>query len=484
MTSPTLEGTAPAASRSRWRGIELERGSSWPWSRIDPAIVALTVLAFAVAFYRLGTKSVWLDEAVSVNHAHLGLSGLWTIVSRTDPNMGLYYALLHIWVRVFGYTDTSLRAMSVLLGGLAVPIVAVLGRRLFGRASGLAAGLFLALAPFFVQYEQTVRSYSLLVTLVALSSYFFVVELEQPSPWSRVGYVVASALAMYAHYVAAFVLVVQALTLLAVKRRATFSTRWLMSGVCLALLCAPEIVFAARAGPGQIEWIQQPSLRTVLHLPVHLAGGTVIACVLIALACYGVASVAVKGQRWQVGFLAAWCVGPVLLDLAICALGRPLFLTYYLIVVLPAWLLLAAAGAMRLPGAAIRGGSLVLVVALLAVGLANWYRSPSVENYRAASQFLLRHARHGDAVLYDPSYADYPFVHYEALAHTTGPRILEALPAAQSPGRPPRIWLVFRDFDIPSAQQTQIEQGLNADYERVGPERAFSDLTLVLYRAR
>ena len=76
MTSPTLEGVAPAASRRRWRETQVDRGFSWPWPRIDPAIVALTILVFAAASYRLGVKSLWLDEAVSVSRARLGLSGL------------------------------------------------------------------------------------------------------------------------------------------------------------------------------------------------------------------------------------------------------------------------------------------------------------------------------------------------------------------------------------------------------------------------
>lgn len=496
MVSRTVEGIAPAASRRRRKYLDVNR-LAWPWPRIDPAIVALTVLAFAAASYRLGAKSLWADEAASASHARLGLSGLWTVVSSSDPNMGLYYALLHVWVRLFGDTDTSLRAMSVLLGGLAVPIVAVLGRRLCGRASGLAAGLFLALAPFFVHYEQTARSYALLVTLIALSSYFFVVEIERPSRRSRVGYVLASALAVYAHYVAGFVLVLQVLTLLAVKRRAAFTRAWLTSGVCLAFLCAPAVAVAARAGPAQIEWVKQPTFRTLVHFPVDLAGGTgqvhdpftargaLTAVVLIVLACYGVYRLAADGRRWQAGFLAAWCVGPVLLDLAFSWLGRPLFIPYYLIMILPAWLLLAATGAVRLPSAAIRGGSLALIVALLLLGLANWYGTSSDENYRAATQFLLRHARHNDAVFYDPSFAHYSFVHYEALAHTTGPRELTALPAARSPGRPPRIWLVFvRDLSIPLAQLAQEEQSIAGAYEMVGRQVTISNLILVLYRAR
>ncbi|MGZ4328080.1 MAG: glycosyltransferase family 39 protein [Solirubrobacteraceae bacterium] len=141
---------------------------------LDGRVLALTILGFALAAYRLGTKSMWLDEAVSADHARLGLSALWTVITSHDPNMGLYYVLLHLWTRVFGYSEAAVRSMTVVLAGFSVPVMYLLGKRLFGRTAGLVAGLLLAIAPFFVQYEQTARSYALVVLLVLLSSCFFV----------------------------------------------------------------------------------------------------------------------------------------------------------------------------------------------------------------------------------------------------------------------------------------------------------------------
>ena len=57
-------------------------------------LVALAILAFVLAFHGLAAKSIDLDEAVSVENARLGASGLWSVVAGGDPNMGLYYVLL------------------------------------------------------------------------------------------------------------------------------------------------------------------------------------------------------------------------------------------------------------------------------------------------------------------------------------------------------------------------------------------------------
>ena len=132
------------------RRIALSRESV----RIDLALIALTGLAAVLTLHGLGPKSIDFDEAVSVAHARLGPTGLWSVLSGGDPNTGLYYALLDGWMRIFGDGEVAVRSLGAIAAVLAVPVVALLGIRLFGRRAGLAAGLVLALNAFFIQYAQ------------------------------------------------------------------------------------------------------------------------------------------------------------------------------------------------------------------------------------------------------------------------------------------------------------------------------------------
>ena len=197
---------------------------------IDPAIVALAVLGIGVALLRVGSKSLWLDEAASVYAANLRLGPLWHLVTGGSHNQGLYYVLLHFWVAVFGDGATAVRSLGAIGAGLAVPVVAVLGKHLFGRTAGLVAGLLLALDPFFVQWAQTARSYGLVVLFVSLSSYSFVRALEQESRPVLVGYVLTTAPGIYLHYFTGLVVLVQLVTLIAVKRRAALRSPWPLHG--------------------------------------------------------------------------------------------------------------------------------------------------------------------------------------------------------------------------------------------------------------
>jgi len=472
-TAIDLDVPVPVADSAEEAETTVRPTRSSPLRRIDLAIVALAILGIGVASYRLDGKSLWLDEAVSAHYARLDLAGLWKVVSGADPNGGLYYVVLRLWTRLFGYGEIALRSLTVLLGGLAVAAMVLLGRRLFGRAAGLAAGLLLAISPFFVHYEQTVRTYALVVLLVVLSSYFFVRDLEQPSRATRVGFVLASALAVYAHYFAAYVLLVQALTLLAVKRRAALSREWLVPAAAIAILCAPEVVFALRKG-NTPKWIRPPHLHDLIKLPSELAGGRALLIALVLLAGYGLLRAIADDRRWRAGFVAAWLVLPVALDFAVSKLGHPLFVSYYLIVVVPALLLLAAAGLVSLPGRVVPAIVLVLLVAGSGVGLADWYKKPSQEDYRGATRYVLEHRRAGDEVIYYPGYISMGVEYYERLAG-------HAIPAKVA--RPSRIWLVLRS-NVTPGQERQMEQLILPRYAPAAINGAPSNPIVSLYRLR
>jgi mannosyltransferase len=435
----------------------------------------LTILAIGVASYRLGSKSLWLDEAISADHARVGLTDLWKVVTDSDPNQGLYYVLLNFWTRLFGYDEAALRSLTVLLGALAVPAMVLLGKRLFGRATGLTAGLLLALSPFLVHYEQTARSYALLVLLVVLSSYFFVCELEQPSRATRVGFVLTSTLAFYTHYLAAFVLVVLPLTLLAVKRRAALTRDWLVTGGAIAILCAPEAVFAVRRG-NPPEWIPSPSLSSLTDLPSELAGGTALSIALLFLVCYWVVRAAADRRRWPVGFVAAWFVIPVLLDFAVSKLGTSFFISYYLIIALPAFLLLAANGLVRLPGRATQMGALGLLIIGSGVGISDWYDKPSQEDYRSATRYIMERERPNDGIIYEPSFIRLGVDYYQLLAGNSKPA-LTGIGVHQ-----PRIWLVSRG-NVSPVRQSEVEQFVLGSYAHA-ESSGLSNPAVSLYRLR
>jgi mannosyltransferase len=338
-----------------------------------------------------------------------------------------------------------------------------------------------------VSYAQTARAYALVALLVALSCYFFVGELENPSRRGAIGYVLTTTLSFYAHYFSAFVVLVQVLTVVAVQRRAAFSRRWIVMVGLVAVLCAPEAYAAVVAGPQGIYWIAPPNLRDVASFAAALSGGDrVLAVILFALAGFG-AVMAVRGDggrggapRWKIGFLVAWLSVPVVLAF-ILSFAQPIFAFHYLLVTMPAFVVLIASGIVRLGR---RAGvvALVVVVGLSVHSVVNWYEQPSREDFRAAAAYVTAHARPGDRLMVWPWYASTAMSYY--LDRTGGgASAAQFVPHGRMSGDPPRLWLVIRDFEVTltPGQLKAFEGSFDRRYRLVS-SRSFSGVTELSYR--
>src|ERR1700733_3288624 len=146
------------------------RGST---SALDLSLLAvITGVAAALRFHSLATKSFWFDEGVSVAIARLDWYNFARILWRREANMSLYYLLFRGWLH-FGRSEFFVRSLSVCFAVASIPVIYLLGRRLFDARVGLLAAALLAVNAYHVQYSQDARSYSLMVFLCSLSSLYF-----------------------------------------------------------------------------------------------------------------------------------------------------------------------------------------------------------------------------------------------------------------------------------------------------------------------
>jgi mannosyltransferase len=195
------------------------------------ALLAILLLAASLRFYRIDAQSFWNDEG---NSARLSERSLDLIIAGTasDIHPPGYYLLLHAWRALFGHSEFALRALSAVAGLALVLCTHLLGRRLFGAATGLMAAFLGAISPFAIYYSQEARMYALLAALSAASTYLLLRILNLQSPISNqrvsesanrrtlsfIAYVLAAAAGLYTQYAFAFVLLVH---------NAVFAVWWL-----------------------------------------------------------------------------------------------------------------------------------------------------------------------------------------------------------------------------------------------------------------
>ncbi|HEY52736.1 MAG TPA: hypothetical protein G4N94_04695 [Caldilineae bacterium] len=403
------------------------------------ALLLILLLAAGLRFYALDDQSFWADEGNSVV-----LAGKeWGEIVRAaaaDIHPPAYYLILSAWGKVFGLSEVGARSLSALFGVLLVWIVYLLGARLRNSLTGLIAAALAAVNPFLIFYSQEARMYELLALCAAITAYALVLWLAPTrSPVhshsraaAAVLYGIFATLGLYTHY--AFPIHLIALNLVfftqfAIRtthhatRNTQHATRnWLLLQLTLLLFFLPWLPTALRQlttwpapattlSPGQALtatfqlFLCGPTscLDTALLLPVAVI---ILALLVIAL----LPRWPTRGSWLEMALPLLWLLTPLA---AMFAFGvfSPVFFKF-LIIAVPAYLLLLAIGIDRLTWASgrtplPRARCLLpaLLVAFLALpslqALDRYYHDPAVarDDYRSIALYVKAIADEHDAVI-------------------------------------------------------------------------------------
>jgi mannosyltransferase len=179
------------------------------------AVLALTLAGGLLRFATLDLQAFWFDEAVTVRLVGMDLGSMLDEIPESESTPPLYYLLAWAWSQPFGAGEVGLRSLSALAGTLAIPAIYAAAAELASRRVGLAVAALAAVNPMLIWYAQEARSYSLLVLLCALSVWGFALLLRGSDVRGALLWGVASALALATHYFAAFLVVPEAVWLVA-----------------------------------------------------------------------------------------------------------------------------------------------------------------------------------------------------------------------------------------------------------------------------
>ena len=128
-------------------------------------VVVASGIALVLGLIRLGTPSLWFDEAFTADAVHR--SPEWWVDN--DQYHVLYDSVARAWTSLAGTSEWALRLPSVFGAMAACALLVVLARKVFDGWVALVSGILLATSPFLVKWSQQARGYTLLlaVSLVA-----------------------------------------------------------------------------------------------------------------------------------------------------------------------------------------------------------------------------------------------------------------------------------------------------------------------------
>ncbi|HZU60648.1 MAG TPA: glycosyltransferase family 39 protein, partial [Solirubrobacteraceae bacterium] len=178
------------------------------------ALCLLTALGFAIRAANI-TQGLYGDELSTAWIVHgRGLGRVISLVySDAEVTPPLSFVLAWISLKI-GSSWAWLRLPSLLAGTATIPIVYGIGARTSGRTAGLTAAAITALSAVMIMFSTEARNYAVMMAAVAGSTLSMLLALDTGRVRWWVLYAFCSCVAMYSHYTAAFVLIVQAVWLL------------------------------------------------------------------------------------------------------------------------------------------------------------------------------------------------------------------------------------------------------------------------------
>ena len=422
MTSRAADGGLLGVADTRLRPLA-DRLTSTP---LIPAVVAA-----ALGLFTIGSKSIWVDEGISIAIARMPTLQMLPYVALRELHASPYYLVLHPWLAL-SQSEAAIRSLSVLFGVLAVLATWAIGKR-YGVA--FKAALLMAVLPALVTYMQQAKGYTMLAATSALSTWLLLRLIDRPTRWRALAYIASAVVIAYVHPVGGLIAVAQAGIVLVYAAPAV-RARLMLVFVPIVLSWIPIAIFAVKVGD-KFAWIPAATPDVVAMELIALAGGVLVAIALVMALVLG----------FRRDALAIWLLVPVAGAFVASWLVEPVFRHPYLLGVLPAAALIAA----RAPR--------VLVAAIVVLALVanwSWYQAPSIEDWRGAAGYVAAQVQAGDGIVLAPAYVRPAFGYYARV----GEPLLPSIPwtasdtgyAAPDDARlsaATRIWLVESDLHGP-----------------------------------
>ena len=483
----TQAAPRPATDPAGAEAPTVRRSRLWIW--LPALIPALAMLV--VGRFRLRQPTLGWDENATWIASQRTPGQIADLARHFDGVISPYYLAMHFWTAVFGDSEFALRAPSLLAVAAGVGVAAELGRRLFGPGVGLLAGLMLVAVPQLSRYAQDARAYGLAFLFATLATLLLYRALARPS-WARwIAYAALVTLTGWMHILALLMLAGHAY---AVATRREWK-RWLVVTPVALLPVLPLVYLGLTQRGNQLDWIEPMNADLVWAAPGDVFGSAAVGLLLI-----GLALAVRRPDPRPVRELAVLAVVPPVLLIAVSFVTSSLWVPRYVLFVVPAVALLAAA---TLDGRRLRAGLALVLLAAVSIPAQREVRDPVSHmgaNFRRVAAIIADQQRPGDVIVYGRSgtWSLRAGVDYQLRDRAKPRDVLLRVPAAEvgeldavecaEPaaclGDSPRVWF-FRQWQsgAPLSDAGPLTDTFRSDYRQVRVWKT-TKATLVLLERR
>ncbi len=358
---------------------------------VVPALVGVGTTSVAAAFSWV--PSIWYDEAATVVSATRPWAALAREVQQVDVVHATYYAVMHCWFALVGYTPFTLRLPSAIAIGVAAALLVVLGRTLASPRTGLVAGVLFALFPRVTWMGSEGRSFAIDTALAVGTTILFVAARDRTRQGARswpwwVSYaaisILSGAVFLYLALMTVGHGVTAALPLLRRSGRDRDTRKVLLRWGAATALSACALLPLASASAGQdrqIAWIDPISAHTIQEVLLTQwftknPGFAVFGC---ALAVVGVLLMHRNDTRRRLLVVALpWALVPTIGLIAASLVTNPLYSPRYAAFTAPAVALCMGAAVTAVPTRWSRRAVATVLVVAAALTAPTWAQQRTV----------------------------------------------------------------------------------------------------------
>jgi mannosyltransferase len=349
------------------------------WASTGAVLIVLMAISAYVRTRYLSAPvgQFWEDEAITTGIASHSLSAIPGIL-RHDGSPPLFYMLLHVWISVFGASESATHALSVLFGLLCIPAGMWAGWSLFGRRAGLYMAVLCAIGTFLTAYAQETRMYELMALLGLLETTAFIHAFVHRRRGYLILFAVCQALMLYTHawgifFGAGLVVALIPIWKTSQDRRGVVRDA-VLAYVGAGVLFLPWVPnFIYQATHTGAPWAPTIRFGVPVLLSRDLLGSDRITVALLVAWIIGLAPLFTKRQRRTVDgtvmWSLIWLIAGTLIIAWLASQITPAFVARYMAPLLPAILLLAAWGAAR---SGVVGLVMIALVAAFVVHLSSY----------------------------------------------------------------------------------------------------------------
>ncbi|MES2213908.1 MAG: glycosyltransferase family 39 protein [Patescibacteria group bacterium] len=389
-------------------------------------VIGIMIFALLVSWIALMPKSLRLDETQSVGQTNHTLVGTLHVIA-ADVHVPLYFVLLHTWIMAFGFTAGAMRMLSLIFLLLSFPTLYILAKDSYPKKIAIWSVLLAGFSPFLHWYGSEARMYTLLFLITALNHIFFLrlASKDKATVNTWILYGATVLLGAYTHLFFGFILLVQIAFYL--RHRPLFGEDSMKKFLIVAGLASVELIgwFFYRLLVGSANsspLLPPPTTSDFFNLfsnaYIGLQANYLNSFFLALWPLFVLLGFTLLARREKITAHTAYLLQstffPIILAFLISIVGKPLFVSRYLIIVLPSLYILSAY-LISLYKPRTANILLCLVLGSMSFSLIVEAVSPEVpvnENYREASTHIASAAHANDIFVVSAPFTTYPIEYY------------------------------------------------------------------------